>query len=74
MSYKHSSRWSFGDTIWHKVTKDKGMIVAIHLRNNSPPNYGVIWEDDREDKCHMEFELTDVEPAKFEAETKADDA
>jgi hypothetical protein len=34
--YKHSSKWnsskwSFGDVVWHRSTKDKGIIVAIHL-------------------------------------------
>lgn len=66
MSYKHSSRWSFGDTVWHKSTKDKGIIIAIHLRPGCAANYSVVFEDNRNEATFLEFELTDEQPAPFE--------
>lgn len=63
VGHKHATKWSFGDVVWHKATKDKGIIVAIHLRPNNSPNYGVIYEDSREEDSNMEFELTDEMPS-----------
>lgn len=60
--YKHFSRWSFGDTVWHKTTRDKGLVIAIHLRPNSAPNYSVVFEDSRAESTYLEFELTDEQP------------
>lgn len=60
--YKHSTKWSFGNEIWHKVTGDRGLIMGISLRPDSAPYYRVVFEDSREDTSCMEFELTDEKP------------
>lgn len=57
--HKHSSRWTFGDSLWHKVTGDKGLVVGVELRPQSSAAYFIIFSDSRmEDSCN-EFELTD---------------
>lgn len=64
--YKHSTRWSFGDVIWHKVTKDKGIIFGIQLRHGDEPRYLVVFEDSRSEACCVEFELTEEEQTKVD--------
>jgi hypothetical protein len=60
--FKHSTLWSFGSVVWHKATKDKGLVIGISLRPDSRPQYVVVFEDTRvEDICY-EFELTDEQP------------
>lgn len=57
--YKHHTRWTFGNIVWHRVTKDKGMIVGINLRHSAPASYSVVFEDSRADCVCLELELTD---------------
>jgi hypothetical protein len=68
--YKHFSRWSFGDEVWHKATKDKGIIIGIILRPDSAANYIVVFEDSRVEANCLEFELTDEQPTSIETEKK----
>lgn len=61
--YKHFTKWSFGDHVYHKTTGDKGMIVGIQLRHQSEPRYLMVFENSRvEDSC-LQFELTEEQPA-----------
>ncbi len=64
--YKHSSRWNFGDVVWHKSTKDKGLIVEIIIKPNSAASYAVCFEDSRNEDLCAEFELTDEMPVGIE--------
>lgn len=61
--HKHHTNWTFGSILWHKVTGDRGMVIAIHLRPESKPSYSMVFEDNREETSCMEFELTDEQPA-----------
>lgn len=66
IGHKHHTRWSFGQIVWHKITKDQGMVVGVLLRPNSASSYIVIFDDSRnEDEC-LEFELTDEQPSPVE--------
>jgi hypothetical protein len=60
--HKHSSRWGFGDVLYHKMTGDKGMVTAIILRHQSPPLYGLVFTNDVGEKNCYEMELTEEQP------------
>jgi len=68
--HKHFSRWGFGDFLWHKVTGDKGMILGITLRPNSPPSYQMVFAEDIDEKTCLEIELTEEVPTAVTAEGK----
>jgi len=60
--HKHSTRWGFGETLYHKMTGGKGMVTGIILRHNAPPIYGMVFSDDVSEKNCYEFELTEEQP------------
>lgn len=66
--HKHATRWSFGDVLWHCVTGDKGMVLGIVLRQQSPPIYMLVFEGDVGEKNCYEMELTDEQPATVPSE------
>lgn len=65
--YKHASVYGFGDVVWHKSTKDKGLIIGINLRPGCAPSYLIVFEDNRNDVVCLEFELTDEQPSPVES-------
>lgn len=65
--YKHFSTHGFGDSVWHKTTKDKGIVIGISLRPNCAPSYNVVFEDSRNEMLCLEFELTDEQPSPVES-------
>lgn len=66
--HKHSTRWGFGDVLWHKATGDKGMVMGIILRPQSVALYVVVFADDVSDKTCLEFELTEEQPTTVTSE------
>ena len=60
--YKHSSRYTFGQDVYHVVTKAHGRVFGITLKENSMPTYTVIFEDDIRDIDCLESELASEIP------------
>lgn len=58
--HKHSTRWGFGDVLWHKLSGERGMVVGLQLRPTSTPVYLMTFEGDtgEEQKC-LEIELVE---------------
>lgn len=66
--HKHSTRWSFGDILWHKVTEEKGMVTGIILREQSPPMYALVFTGDVGEKNCYEMELVESQPTAITSE------
>lgn len=66
IGHKHSTRWGFGEILYHKMTEDKGMVTGIILRQNSPPMYALVFSGDVGEKNCFEMELTEEQPTAVE--------
>lgn len=63
--HKHHTLYGFGDTVYHRVTNDEGLIVGIVLRPNCEPIYRVIFKETRIEESCAEFELRDSDNAQI---------
>lgn len=67
--HKHSTRWSFGDVLYHRLSGERGMVVGLQLRPSSTPVYLMVFEDEiADEKRCMEIELTESQPTAVTSE------
>jgi heat shock protein HspQ len=57
--YKHATRYNHGTEVWHRVTRNRGVIFGIQLRENSMTQYYVVFDDNRTEALCYESELLD---------------